>query len=86
MESEKEEDWDQKKGAKAKIDCWTVKCQKRKGQKQETKTVPKCTFRLMAHHPDFRVKHFLAPCLNEAGSLITVATDETMGIDMTLSF
>lgn len=28
----------------------------------------------------------MAPSLNEAGSFITVETDETMGIDMTLRF
>lgn len=36
--------------------------------------------------PEHEGRYFLAPGPNEAGSFITLETDETMGIDMTLGF
>lgn len=52
--------------------------------KERVKVLLKCCFRLMAHLPEVRGTLFSSQS-KEAGSLITVATDETMGIDMTLS-
>lgn len=53
--------------------------------KERDKVLLKCCFRLMAHLPEVRGTLFSSQS-KEAGSLITMATDETMGIDMTLSF
>lgn len=56
-----------------------------KGTDKERDTVLlKCCFRLMARLLGVRGTIFGSK-FKEAGSLITLATDETIGIDMTLS-
>ena len=78
---------EQKKGRGGGREWWTIKHKGKWGgsETERDKVLLKSCFRLMAHLP--KVSETLsAPHLNVARSLITAATDDTMAIDMTLSF